>query len=92
MPPGSLEQVVFRMDVLGRLEAAGKVVINPPRAIEAAVDKYLASAKLAAAGLRIAAHRSFARPSTTRCRPSRHWAATSCSSRCSAPKAAASRG
>jgi ribosomal protein S6--L-glutamate ligase len=52
MPPGSLEQVVFRMDVLGRLEAAGKVVINPPRAIEAAVDKYLASAKLAAAGLR----------------------------------------
>lgn len=51
MPPGSLEQVVFRMDVLGRLEAAGKRVINPPRAIEAAVDKYLASAKLAAAGL-----------------------------------------
>ena len=52
MPPGSLEQVVFRMDVLGRLEAAGKVVINPPRAIEAAVDKFLASAKLAAVGLR----------------------------------------
>jgi RimK family alpha-L-glutamate ligase len=53
MPPGSLEQVVFRMDVLGRLENAGKVVINPPRAVEAAVDKYLASAKLASAGLRI---------------------------------------
>jgi RimK family alpha-L-glutamate ligase len=52
MPPGSLEQVVFRMDVLGQLEAAGKVVVNPARAIEAAVDKYLASAKLAAAGLR----------------------------------------
>jgi ribosomal protein S6--L-glutamate ligase len=51
MPPASLEQIVFRMDVLGRLEAAGKVVINPARAIEAAVDKYLASAKLAAAGL-----------------------------------------
>src|SRR5690349_22883652 len=51
MPPGSLEQVVFRMDVLGRLEARGKVVVNPPRAIEAAVDKYLASAKLSAAGL-----------------------------------------
>jgi ribosomal protein S6--L-glutamate ligase len=51
MPPGSLEQVVFRMDVLGRLAASGKVVINPPRAIEAAVDKYLASALLAAAGL-----------------------------------------
>ena len=53
MPPGSLEQVVFRMDVLGRLEAAGKLVINPARAVEAAVDKYLASAKLQAAGLTI---------------------------------------
>ncbi len=51
MPPGSLEQVVFRMDVLGRLEAAGVRVINSARAIEAAVDKYLASAKLEAAGL-----------------------------------------
>lgn len=51
MPPGSLEQVVFRMDVLGRLEARGKVIVNPPRAVEAAVDKYLASAKLSAAGL-----------------------------------------
>jgi RimK family alpha-L-glutamate ligase len=53
MPPGTLEQVVFRMDLLSRWEAAGKVVINPARAVEAAVDKYLASAKLAAAGLRV---------------------------------------
>jgi RimK family alpha-L-glutamate ligase len=52
MPPGSLEQVVFRMDCLGRLEAQGVVVLNPPRAVEAAVDKFLTSAKLAAAGLR----------------------------------------
>ena len=51
MPPGSLEQVVFRMDCLGRHEAAGGVVINPARAVEAAVDKFLTSAKLAAAGL-----------------------------------------
>jgi len=51
MPPGSLEQVVFRMDCLGRYEAAGGVVINPARAIEAAVDKFLTSAKLAAAEL-----------------------------------------
>jgi|tagenome__1003787_1003787.scaffolds.fasta_scaffold20568335_2 RimK family alpha-L-glutamate ligase len=51
MPPGSLEQVVFRMDCLGRLEAAGVVVINPARAIEAAVDKFLTTAKLQAAGL-----------------------------------------
>jgi ribosomal protein S6--L-glutamate ligase len=53
MPPGSLEQVVFRMDALGRLEAAGTAVINPARAIEAAVDKYLATAKLQAAGLAV---------------------------------------
>jgi RimK family alpha-L-glutamate ligase len=51
MPPGSLEQVVFRMDALARLEAAGVLVVNPARAIEAAVDKYLATAKLQAAGL-----------------------------------------
>src|SRR5207248_10840341 len=51
MPPGSLEQVVFRMDVLHRLEARGVPVLNPPRALEACVDKYLATARLGAAGL-----------------------------------------
>jgi ribosomal protein S6--L-glutamate ligase len=51
MPPGTLEQVVFRMDALHRLEAAGRVVLNPPRAVESAVDKYLATARLDAAGL-----------------------------------------
>lgn len=51
MPPGSLEQVIFRMDALGQLAAAGKVVVNPPRALETAVDKYLALAKLRAVGL-----------------------------------------
>jgi ribosomal protein S6--L-glutamate ligase len=40
MPPGSLEQVVFRMDALHRLAARGVPVLNPPRAVEAAVDKY----------------------------------------------------
>jgi ribosomal protein S6--L-glutamate ligase len=53
MPPGSLEQVVFRMDVLHRLEAQGVSVLNPPRAIETCVDKYLATAKLEAAGLTV---------------------------------------
>lgn len=53
MPPGSLEQVVFRMDVLQRLEARGVPVLNPPRALEICVDKYLASARLEAAGLRV---------------------------------------
>jgi ribosomal protein S6--L-glutamate ligase len=51
MPPGSLEQVVFRMDVLHRLQARGVRVLNPPGAVEACVDKYLASARLEAAGL-----------------------------------------
>jgi ribosomal protein S6--L-glutamate ligase len=51
MPPGSLEQVVFRMDLLHRAKAAGVTVLNPPAALEACVDKYLATAKLAAAGL-----------------------------------------
>lgn len=51
VPPGTVEQVVFRMDALHRLSAAGIPVVNPPRAIETAVDKYLAAARLEAAGL-----------------------------------------
>jgi len=51
MPAGSLEQIVFRMDVLGELARSGTTVLNAPRALEVAVDKYLASARLAAAGL-----------------------------------------
>ena len=51
MPPGSLEQVVFRMDVLHMLQARGIIVLNPPAAVEACVDKYLATARLEAAGL-----------------------------------------
>jgi ribosomal protein S6--L-glutamate ligase len=51
MPPGSLEQVVFRMDLLHRARAAGVIVLNPPAALEACVDKYLATARLAASGL-----------------------------------------
>jgi ribosomal protein S6--L-glutamate ligase len=51
MPTGSLEQVVFRMDVLHAAAAAGVRVLNPPRAVETCVDKYLTSTRLAAAGL-----------------------------------------
>ena len=51
MPPGSLEQIVFRMNLLSQLEARSVVVLNPPRAIECAVDKYLTTARLVAAGL-----------------------------------------
>uniref|UniRef100_A0A7C2NWH0 RimK family alpha-L-glutamate ligase n=1 Tax=Schlesneria paludicola TaxID=360056 RepID=A0A7C2NWH0_9PLAN len=51
MPLGSLEQVVFRMDVLARLEGAGVPVVNPPKSLECAIDKYLTTSRLAAAGL-----------------------------------------
>jgi ribosomal protein S6--L-glutamate ligase len=53
MPPGSLEQVVLRMDLLGALESQGCPVVNSPKSLEAAVDKYLASLQLMAAGLRV---------------------------------------
>lgn len=51
MPPGSLEQVVFRMDLLGRVQERGAVVLNAPRSLEAAIDKYLTTARLHEAGL-----------------------------------------
>lgn len=51
MPPGTLEQVVYRMDALGRLAAAGTRVVNSPKSLECAVDKYLTTARLHAAGL-----------------------------------------
>lgn len=55
MPAGSLEQIVFRMDCLGRLQAAGVLLVNSPRAIEAAVDKYLSLALLQQSGLPVPA-------------------------------------
>jgi len=37
---GSLEEIVFRMDMLHRLQRMGLYIINPPEAIERCVDKY----------------------------------------------------
>ena len=37
---GSLEEIVFRMDMLYRLQRLGFYVVNPPEAIEHCVDKY----------------------------------------------------
>ncbi len=51
MPAGSLEQVVFRMDLLHEAAARGMPVLNPPRAVEVCVDKYLTTARLARAGI-----------------------------------------
>ncbi len=53
MPPGSLEQVVFRMDVLWSLEAAGVRVMNPPKSLECAIDKYLTLARCRHAGIAV---------------------------------------
>jgi ribosomal protein S6--L-glutamate ligase len=51
MPSGSLEQIVFRVDVLHAAVDAGVKVLNPPRAVETCVDKYLTNVRLARAGL-----------------------------------------
>jgi ribosomal protein S6--L-glutamate ligase len=51
MPAGSLEQVVFRMDVLHAAAANGVRIVNPPRAVETCVDKYLTNVRLARAGM-----------------------------------------
>ncbi len=51
MPPGSLEQVVFRMNALAQAQRQGVCVMNAPRALEVAIDKYLTLARLADAGL-----------------------------------------
>lgn len=56
MPTGSLEQVVLRMDVLQQVVAQGcSAVINPPRTIEASVDKYLCLEKIRAVGIPVPA-------------------------------------
>jgi len=51
IPRGSLEQVVYRMDTLETVRTTGVSVINPPKAIEAAVDKYLCLSRIHEAGL-----------------------------------------
>jgi RimK family alpha-L-glutamate ligase len=37
---GSLEEILFRMNLLHKLERSGMLIINPPLAIERSVDKY----------------------------------------------------
>lgn len=51
VPRGSLEQVVFRVDALHVVGAAGARPVNSATAIERTVDKFLASALLARAGV-----------------------------------------
>lgn len=51
IPAGSLEQIIFRVDALHRLEDRGVPVLNPPGAIERTVDKFWTTALLEQAGL-----------------------------------------
>jgi RimK family alpha-L-glutamate ligase len=51
IPGGSLEQIIFRMDALHRLENAGLRIVNPPAAIERGVDKYYTLTLMEDAGL-----------------------------------------
>jgi RimK family alpha-L-glutamate ligase len=41
MPLGSLEQVIFRMNALHVIQRRGTLVINQPRTLEIAIDKWL---------------------------------------------------
>ena len=51
IPSGSLEQIIFRVDALHWIEERGVPVMNSPRAIERAVDKFYTTALLQEAGL-----------------------------------------
>jgi len=48
---GSLEEIIFRMDLLHRLQRRGMLIINPPLSIERSVDKYHTLALLEENGL-----------------------------------------
>jgi RimK family alpha-L-glutamate ligase len=53
MPVGALEDVIFRMDVLSRLARHGTPIVNSPRALEVAIDKYLSLARMQEAGIAV---------------------------------------
>lgn len=48
---GSLEEIIFRMDLLHRLRRLGLYILNPPHAIERSVDKYYTLSLLEETGL-----------------------------------------
>ncbi|MCJ7771092.1 RimK family alpha-L-glutamate ligase [Candidatus Bathyarchaeota archaeon] len=50
---GSLDEIIFRLDLLHRIERLGLRIINPPSAIEKAVDKYYALTLLEENGIPI---------------------------------------
>ncbi len=57
MPMGSFEQISFRLAVLHEFVRLGGVVINPPRALEIAIDKFATLAVIAELGYEVPATR-----------------------------------
>ncbi|MCR4418692.1 MAG: RimK family alpha-L-glutamate ligase [Clostridia bacterium] len=55
LPGGSLEQVVYRLDVLHQLEGDGVLVVNRPAVLEKTVDKFFTTFHLAGHGLPVPA-------------------------------------
>lgn len=51
--PGSLDEIIFRIDSLHRLSRLGVPITNPPHAIERAADKYFTLTLLEDAGIRV---------------------------------------
>ena len=51
MPAGTLEQVISRMDMLARLSNRGSVVLNNPKSLESAINKYVTTTRLMDAGI-----------------------------------------
>ena len=50
---GSLDEIIFSLDLLHRIERLGVPVVNPPSAVEKAVDKYYALTLLEENGIRV---------------------------------------
>jgi ribosomal protein S6--L-glutamate ligase len=53
MPLGTLEQVVVRIDTLHMLQQEGVEIVNPPRTLEIAIDKWLTLYSLRDLGVRL---------------------------------------
>jgi RimK family alpha-L-glutamate ligase len=51
IPPGSLDQIVFRVDLLHRLADRGLPIVNPPRSLERTIDKHWTTRLLDDAGI-----------------------------------------
>ena len=53
MPAGSLEQVTFRLAILHDYADANLPIVNPPRALEIAIDKYATLSHVAKLGFQV---------------------------------------